>query len=227
MNTSLEQRVAKLEKSLHLYRLSFIGIIAVASALLTMSFKNTKSTVPDLVQAKTFQVVNDAGKVLVEINKEDGNGQLSTFNSSGQKLVSLFTTNDGAGGLNTFDKDGTVLFKVTNTSSGGGYMALFNGQAKEIAELGVTTNESGYIRLNDRYANKQIWMTYTTDGGGYLSLLKDNLEMIRLSTPAAGGRVGIYNNSNTRIVYLGAQENKDGNITLWNSTGTRTGGLPQ
>lgn len=225
MNHLLEQRVSQLEKNLRFYRLGFAGLLIVSASLIIMSFNNRRP-VPDVLEAKAFHVVDERGNVLVELNKEDGNGQISTYSPGGKRLVSLFTTTNGTGGINTFDKRGQVLFKVTNTTEGGGYLALFNGEEKEISELGVTNTESGYMRLNDRYGNKLIWMTYTQDGGGYLSLAKDGLEMIRLSTPAIGGRMGIYNNSNTRIAYMGTQDNKDGNVTTWNSLGSRSGGLP-
>jgi len=225
MRNPLEERITRLEKNLRFYRFGFAGLLIIAAGFITMSFNN-KNTAPDVIQAKAFQVVDDKGNVLVEMNKEDGNGQISTFTPTKKRLVSMFTTDDGAGGINTFGNDGQVLFKVTNTKDGGGYMALFNSGKQEVAELGVTNTESGYLKINDRNGNKQVWMTYTQDGGGYLSLSKGTQEMIRFSTPDAGGRIGIYNGSNTRIAFLGAQDTKEGNLTIWNSTGTRTGGLP-
>ncbi|MDP4264143.1 MAG: hypothetical protein Q8941_16565 [Bacteroidota bacterium] len=222
----LEQRVMQLEKNIRFCHFCFAGLVLVLASFIILSFNNRKSA-PDVIEAKAFHVVDERGNTLVELNKEDGNGQISTFTPAGKRLVSLFTTDGGTGGLNTFDKNGQVLFKVTNTTEGGGYMALFNSEGKEVTELGVTDIESGYMKLNNRYGNKLVWMTYTQDGGGYLSLSKEGQEMIRLSTPAIGGRMGIYNNSNTRVIYMGTQDNKDGNVTIWNSAGTRSGGLPQ
>lgn len=225
MTHSLEQRIVKMEKDLRFYRFTIAGLLVVAFGFIIMSF-GPKKTAPEVIEAKAFHVVDDNGRVLVEINKEDGNGQLSTFSPEGIRLASIFTTSGGAGGLNTFGKDGKLLFKVTNTIDGGGYMALFNGQTVEAAELGVTDAQSGYLKINDRNAKKMAWITYTQDGGGYFSLAKDGLEMLRLSTPGAGGRIGVYNGDNIRIGYLGSQDNKDGNVTIWNAAGTRTGGLP-
>jgi hypothetical protein len=226
MSQLLEQRVIALEKNLRLYKFCFAGFFLLATGFVLMSF-HQKGAAPDLIQAKAFQVVDNNGKVLVEINKEKNNGQITTFTSTGKRLVCLFTSDGGSGGINTFGKDGGVLFKVTNTTEGGGYLALFNSTGTEIGELGVTNNQSGYFRLNDRNGDKQAWMTYTQDGGGYLSLSNANKEMIRLSTTNAGGRLGIYNSLNTRIVYAGAQDTKDGNITVWDNAGTATGRIPQ
>src|SRR6266496_3429268 len=105
MTNSIEQRVAQLEKNLRFYRFCFAGFLIVGAGLLFMSFNN-KKTAPDVLEAKAFHVVDDKGNVLVEINKEDGNGQLSTFTSGGKRLVSLFTTDGGAGGINTTDAKG-------------------------------------------------------------------------------------------------------------------------
>jgi hypothetical protein len=226
MNQSLEHRIAQLEKNIRFYRVVFTGFIIVSAAAVSMSFRS-KTPVPDVVQAKAFQVVDDAGNVLVEINKEDGNGQLSTYSPTGTRLVSLFTSDAGCGAINTFNYDGKAIFKVTNTAGGGGYMALFNNDKKEIAELGVTDMGSGYFRINDNTGNKQAWITYTKGGGGYFSLSNNGNETIRLSTADVGGRIGIYNDYNTRIAYMGAQENRDGQVTTFNNSGTWTGGLPK
>lgn len=226
MNPSLEQRINRLEKNLRLYRMGFIGVLLAATILGSFSFKTKKSDAPDLIQAKAFQVVDDNGNVLVEINREDGNGQLSTFTPGGKRLTSLFTTSSGAGGLNTFSKDGAVLFKISDNEEGGGYLALFNGEGAEAAEIGVD-KQTGYLRINDSKGDKLAWLTRTQDGGGYFSLLNGGQESIRLSTPTAGGRVGVYNSNNNRIAFIGAQESKDGNVTVWNSGGNRSVSIPQ
>ena len=158
MSNSLEQRVAELEKNNRFYRFCFAGSLLLVAGLVFMSFNN-KVTAPDVIEAKAFHVVDDRGNVLVEINKEDGNGQLSTFTPAGKRLTSLFTSTGGGGGINTFDINGDVIFKVTRTTEGGGYLALFNGEKQEIAELGVTDAESGYFRLNDRRGDKLLWAT--------------------------------------------------------------------
>ena len=222
----LEQRVARMEKSLRMYRMVFATIIIMGGTFFLMSHSDKTGNVPDVIKAKAFVVVDDNNNSIVEINKEKGNGQISTYTPGGTRLVSLFTSDGGAGAINTFDKDGHVNFKVTRTTEGGGYMALFNDNEKEVAEWGVSTSQSGYFKLNDKYGDKMAWMTFTKEGGGYFSLLNGGKETIRFSTPSSGGRVGIYNSSSNRIAFIGSQDNGDGNITLYNSAGTRTAGLP-
>jgi hypothetical protein len=224
----LEQRVASLEKSVKWYRI-FFGIGITAMCTLALMSNSEKNFVPERLQAKSFQVVDDNGNVVGElgIDKTKGNGFLTTSTPSGQKLIHLFTSDGGAGGINTFDSDGDVIFKVTKTSGGGGYLGLFNNNKKEIAEFGVTDNQSGYMRICDKYGDKLAWITYTEGGGGYFALLNNNQETIRFSTPDAGGRIGLSNKRNKRIAFIGTQDNLDGNITIFNSNSESMGSIPK
>ncbi len=226
MSQSLEQRILSLENNLKWYRRGFLALFAVAGFVALMSFHSRKTDAPDVIQAKSFQVVDNDGHVLAEMNQENGNGQFSTYTPAGKPLVSLFTSNDNTGGINTFDADGNVLFKVTNSSNGGGYLALFNQDGNEAMESGVTDAKTGYFRLNDQNGDKMAWLSYTTDGGGYFSLSNKGTETLRMSTPEAGGRVGIYNGAGERIGFIGAQDNQTGTVTTWDATGSITGSLP-
>ena len=221
----IEQRISKLEKSLRMYRLFFGTSVILLIAVVLMS-SGKKNDVPDLVKAKAFQVVDDNGKVLLLLNKEKGNGQMATYSSSGERLVRLFTSDGGAGAINTFDANGTLNFKVTRTTEGGGYMALYNSVEKEIMEVGVTRSNSGYFQINDDQANKLVWLTRTSGGGGYMSLSNKGTETLVMSTPEVGSRLSIYNSYSTRIGYLGTQDDRSGNLTVYSSSGSRIGGVP-
>lgn len=226
MSQPLEQRILLLEKSLKWYRRGFLAFFAIVGSVLLLSFHSRKTNAPDVIQAKAFQVVDDDGHVLVELNQENNNGQLSTYSQAGKPLVSLFTSNDNTGGINTFDANGNVLFKVTNSSNGGGYLALFNPDGNEAVESGITDARTGYFRINDQNGDKQAWLSYTTDGGGYFSLSNAGKETVRMSTPQAGGRIGIYNGKGERVGYIGAQDNQQGNVTTWDASGAISGSLP-
>jgi len=221
----IEQRILKLEKSLRAYRI-FLGTSLTLLVAFVLMSSGKKDQVPDVIKAKTFQVVDDRGNVLVLMNKEKGNGQVATYNPAGQKLVRLFTSDGDAGAINTFDAAGSLNFKVTRTTEGGGYMALYNSFNKEVMEVGVTKSGAGYLQVNDKAANKLVKMTTTTDGGGHLSLTRDDKETIIMSASDAGGRFSIYNLFSNRIGYFGAQDDKSCNLSVYNSSGSRIGGFP-
>ena len=223
--SQLEQRISRLEKNLRYYRIFFgTSVIALIAVLLISSGKKTE--VPDLIKAKAFQVVDDDGNVLLLMNKEKDNGQVVTYSGSGQKLVRLFTSEGGAGAINTFDKTGKLNFKVTKITEGGGYMALYNSEENEVMEAGSIIGNAGYMQINNHNGKKIAWITEVSNGGGSLSLYNKELGSIFLEAQDAGGRVSIYNKGNTRIGYLGTQDNQDGNLSVYNNTGSRMGGVP-
>lgn len=226
MNT-LEQRILQLEKQTRLYRLIFMGLVLIIGAGVFMSF-NQKQAPQEVLQAKLIQVVDDKGNVVVELKSSDytGNGEINTYTPDKSRLFSVFTSSGGSGAINTFDEYGLPVFKLTQTTGGGGYLALLNSDSKEIVEFGATDQDGGYMRINDKYANKRAWITYTQGGGGYFSLSNGSMETIRFSTAASGGRIGVYNNTNTRISFMGAQDNGDGNLSIYNRSGSRFGGIP-
>jgi len=82
------------------------------------------------------------------------------------------------------------------------------------------------LRINNKNAEKIVWLTYTEGAGGYFSLSNENVETIRLSSSYEGGRLNIYNRGNTRISFLGAMDNQDGNLSIYNNYGTFTGSIP-
>lgn len=220
----IEQRLSRLEKRLNLYRIFFGVVIIVVCGAVLMSF-DKRPSVPDVLQAKSFEVLDDNGNVIVSIAKDKEGGKVTTYSSQGKKLVSLITTDGGGGGINTFDDGGEVMFKVTKTTGGGGYIALFNKNVKEMIEMGATTDNSGYIRVNNKNGDKVDWMTATTENKGYISVLSNNNEDVVLSGSDAGGRINVSNSSN-RIIFLGAMDNRDGNLTIYNAYGSKSGSLP-
>lgn len=221
----IELRLIRLEKSLKYYRFFFGTTIISLIAFILMS-SGQKQVVPDLIKAKAFQVVDDEGNVLLLLNKEKGNGQVSTYSGTGQKLVRLFTSEGGAGAINTFDANGKLNFKVTKITEGGGYMALYNSEENEVMEAGSIIGNAGYLQINDHRGKKMAWITEVTNGGGSLSLYNKDLGSIFLEAQDAGGRVSIYNKGNTRIGYFGTQDNQDGNLSVYDSYAKRMGGVP-
>lgn len=225
---TLEKRIEQLEKQNRFYRICFISVSILICAAMFMSF-NKKEQVQDTIKARNIQVVDTKGNVVVELTTSTytNNGEINTYTPAKKRLVSLFTSEGGAGAINTFDKDQSPVFKLTQTSGGGGYMSLFNKDVQEIVEFGATDNDGGYMRINDADGNKRAWITYTQNGGGYFSLSNGSTETFRVSTPDAGARMGLYNKNSKRVVYIGAEDSQNGNLTIYNSTGTKTGSIPQ
>ena len=83
---TIENRIAALEQSVRFYRIGFFSILLFASFVI-FSSNNKAVQVVDKIQAKSFEVVDNNGNVLVQINKDDkGNGQVITKSSSGNNF---------------------------------------------------------------------------------------------------------------------------------------------
>jgi len=93
----IEQRLIKLEKDIRIYRIVFVSVICITLAFVLMS-NEKKAIAPAKIQAKAFEVVDDAGNVLMTLNNEDDGGAITTYNKAGKKLTSLFTSDGGGGG---------------------------------------------------------------------------------------------------------------------------------
>jgi len=91
------------------------GIVVGATSL---------QTVPDLIQAKSFRVVNDEGKASVLISADEDGGMVGIFNKNGKPVVSMYAKADGCGGLNLSKKDGKSVVLISADADGGMLITL-------------------------------------------------------------------------------------------------------
>ena len=87
MNT-IEMRLQKLEVTNRRYKTIVIVMLGAVLVTTFMAFRSPIA-VPDVLQAKKFEVVDDNGNVLVRVSQDAGNGLLKTYNKDGKKLVSF------------------------------------------------------------------------------------------------------------------------------------------
>ena len=110
-----EQRINGLENQVRtLKRIVYgFGCLLVAGVVVSAT---SLQTVPDVIQAKKFEVVNDEGKVIVELRNLIGggvdNGMLVTRNSKGQTLVELTSNMFGHGGVVTRNEKGEITYTL-------------------------------------------------------------------------------------------------------------------
>src|SRR5258705_4581394 len=124
MNT-IEMRLQKLEATNRRYKTILVLMIA-SFATLFMAFKSPK-TVPDVIQAKRFEVVDNSGNVLVTLTQDDDKGLIKTYNSSGKKLVNITYTTNNEGYLGLEDGHGQETMRLSSSNEGGGgYLSVYN-----------------------------------------------------------------------------------------------------
>ena len=106
---TIEMRIQKLEATNRRYKTTLIVMIA-SFATIFMAFRNP-TTVPDVVQAKRFEVVDDNGNVLVKLDQDNGKG------ISAEKQPNIFepffSTKEGGTGLGL-----TVSYNIVTAHGG-------------------------------------------------------------------------------------------------------------
>ncbi len=246
MNT-IEMRIQKLETTNRRYRNTIILLVA-SFATIFMAFKSPK-TIPDVLQAKRFEVVDNNGKVLAIISQDDGKGIIKTYNKEGKKLVNitytsnqegyigledgigqetmrLSSSNDGGGGyIGIFNPTGKRTLTICNDDSGGNiYVGNSNGDTRAVMQC--NSSAGGFLGLYNSSGYTAVKLTQTSSGNGDLYVNnKEGDERVRLSVSSSAGNFQIKNNNKTMIVELGGTTGENGTINTYNTSGTFVQGI--
>ena len=143
---SLERQVRKLRRYQGLQGILFVVIGCVVGYFVATNLQS----VPDVMQAKKFEVVNDAGKKVAELTSTaGGSGALSIGDNDGVKLALLAVYPDGAA-LGLLNKDGgevpLAMFAATRY---GGTMYITNKDEQLVGALSVIQNGDGVLKTSN------------------------------------------------------------------------------
>ena len=150
-----------------LKRLIFIsfGLFIVGGLLAATSLES----IPDVIQAKKFEVVNDSGKVIVEISAIADGGKLGIYENGGNQvaLIGAGPTGGALGIRNKAGKSVAVLVPnllggaleirnkeaepvvVLSTTTMGGVVSVLNNDTIGVAGVAADKNGNGVLRLMD------------------------------------------------------------------------------
>ena len=133
-----EERIAVLELQYRNMKRIVLGVSWVISlnfaicSLIIVGFFVSTTNAPDVIQAKSFEVVNDEGKEVAILSEYDGWGVLVICNKNGEPVARLRAANylphDGA------------------PESGGGVLKIFNKDFKQVVHIGVDEDGSGVVQ---------------------------------------------------------------------------------
>jgi len=217
-------------------------------AVIFMAFRNPQ-TIPDVLQAKKFEVVDASGHVLINLSQDEGKGIIKTYNKAGKKLVNITYTSSQEGYLGIEDGNGQEMMRLSSSNDGGGgYIGVFNPLGKRTLTL-CNDNSGGNVYVGDSEGNTRatiqcnssaggflglynstgytaIKLTQTSSGNGDLYVNKYNgEERVRLSVSSTAGNIQLKNNSKTMIVELGGTNGENGTINTYNTSGTFVQGI--
>lgn len=175
----IELRLAALERANKRYRLFFGILVCAICATALMGFG--RNQVPDKIQAKKFEVVNDEGKVLARMDIFDGVGSVTTYTKSGEILTDIVPTKSGAGGVVVYDGNGKQNVVVTDVSGGGGSIRVNNSSGSAAVTIGRNGQQAGSVSIQNRNEKKILLLTGdTADAGAILAYDNNDKQIARL-----------------------------------------------
>ena len=127
-----EKRIESLESQVRTLKriVCGIGCLLVAGiALATTSVQN----IPDLIQAKKFEVMNKEGKAVGHFSASTNGGMLNIFNNKGDSVAG-FTSGKNGGGLVIMSNDERILAGLTAHKDGGG-LIIYNNEMKTLFRI--------------------------------------------------------------------------------------------
>ena len=121
-----------------------LGAVVVVGGL--MAATGVRS-VPDVIQAKKFEVVNDQGVAVVTLMSFEGHGVIVNLDKKGVAtfLVGHEVGEDGVslGSVQTQNGKGGTLVTLGATASGTGVVQTKNGKGQTLVRIGAYTGQQG------------------------------------------------------------------------------------
>ena len=222
---TIEERIERLERANRRYRLMFTLLGALAVCAVGISATQDHD-VPDLIQAKAFEVVDDEWNVLVRLRDLGGKGGLATYANTGDILVGMTAgvTVDGkrAGFVSTFCERKTLVRLAVNTS-GKGVVETLNGNGKTLVRLGASFDGVGMVTTLNGNGEPLVELGATVDGGGTVSTLNGKgktFVKLGVSVDGPGGSVTTWNDQGKKLVAIGwDREGDGGTLSVYNKSG--------
>ena len=166
-----EQRMEALEQQVRGQRRwnRALGAVIVVGGLLAAT---SSPSVPEVVQAKKFEVVNDQGKVIVRMNavKHDGEqyGFITTRGRNGQSLVEIGATVMGEGQVKTQNGRGGTLVTLAANAEGNGFIKTQNGEGGTMVAIAATVGGEGVIKTQNGNGQTLVQLGTTVEGEGMI-----------------------------------------------------------
>ena len=138
--TELRNQVRTLKRVVYGFGCLLVaGVVVSATSL---------QTVPDVIQAKKFEVVNDDGKIVASFYANMGGGVLSFSNKDGKVVAGLGSDEvNGGGVLGINNKEGKRVAGIF-ADENGGVVRVLNNKFTEVAGIRATP-DGGVLKTYD------------------------------------------------------------------------------
>jgi len=224
---NIKQRLARVERQNRIFK----GLFTLAGvAVAALIFYGATKPIPDVIQARKFEVVNEAGRAVVRIKSWELGGRILTYPATGKywPSVELAHSDNGNGLLTILNKDGKELISAGADKVGDGLIQARKFQVVNEAGREVVVIESwefgGRIATYPAKGEYRPSVSLSHDGSGHglLSVYdKDGNRKIYLggNKHGNGGAIFIINEMGAPVVQLHADEYGNGMVGAYNRKG--------
>ena len=157
--SNLVLRLRKVERSQARYRAAFLVTAALAAVLCTTGARRQTETV---IQAKSFEVVNDDAKVLARFSSVNGKGDFRTYRADGNPLVSMISSKDDSGRVEVYNADGKSIITLSTSTTGAGSLVVNTSSGTRSIQIGSTPEKNGGIWIYNAEGNRIAVITTAT-----------------------------------------------------------------
>jgi hypothetical protein len=144
---TVEERLAKLEKSLRRSRLLSLGLVLAVAALaggIAYDFLGVRAT----LRARHLVIVNERGTAIDLDSTTEGDGIISIHDSMNVPRALLGNSRKGYGTLELYSGAQQKLVSIGGSGSGG-QIAIFNNSGRKVIDAQASKTNSGAIAVND------------------------------------------------------------------------------
>ena len=112
---NLDQRMARIERENRIHR-ALWGV----AVLLVLAFVvwGHAQPIPDVIQARSIQVVDAGGRRVAALDAMDTGGILRVFNKAGKAVAAMQVSSDGSGSVSVFNNAGVLVAALQVSSDG-------------------------------------------------------------------------------------------------------------
>ncbi len=150
----------------------------------TVAAQTKQPIVPDVVRARSFEVVDTTGKVRAVLGATPGAPGRIQLPAVGKEPAKLLVVPEGNPGLVLFDASGKQRAELTLYAAGDPGLVLFDAAERERAELTLFSNGDPSLTLSDGAGKKRAELTAYPNGDPSLEL-RDATEKVRAVLGAA------------------------------------------
>ena len=227
-------RIESLETQVRILKRMLFGVfgVVIVGGLLAAT---TLQSVPDVIQAKEFQVVDNQGNVFVRVGsmKEGASqyGFIKTLNDEGNSLIRL-EGGPVAGMIQTQDGRGQPLVRIgagENKNATYGSVTTMSSSGSDLVQLSSSTGDDGLVNINNAQGGRIVYLGADIGGNGTIVTengKKDGVLVALSSTENDEGVVVTMNDKGVKLVRIANSEDGGGHIKTRDSKGQVTSTTP-